>query len=391
MSVAPLDEHGSSADLTSYRGLIERLRARPGIDETESALVDAAVGVWSRPGFDTFVSASRLGFTPFDYQWQTAGSALRRMRGRAVLADEVGLGKTIEAGLIASELRARGLAGRTLVLTPAGLLGQWREELDRKFALPSVVAEGGTWPSGSDEPLVLASIAAARRDPLRQAVLDTRWDLVIVDEAHRCTNPRSATAKLAKGLQTRYLLLLTATPVQNRLDDLFQLVSLISPGLLGTPKEFRARHGGASSDRPVRDPAGIRSRLSEVMIRHRRSEVARMLPARIAETHRVTPDTDEAELYRGVGERVRAEAADAGPSRLLALRAVARIVGSSPAAAAPTLAKLGWTDLAATAAEITETAKVRALVDRLRQHVSAGEKVVVFSGYRASLDLIERK
>lgn len=57
-----------------------------------------------------------------------------------------------------------------------------------------------------------------------------------MDEAHRCTNPRSASAKLAKALRTRYLLLLTATPVQNRLDDLFQLVSLIAPGLLGPPR-----------------------------------------------------------------------------------------------------------------------------------------------------------
>lgn len=163
----------SPGDLTGYRSLIDRLRTRAGVHDDESALVEAAVEVWSRPGFDTFVSAPRLGFTPFDYQWRAAGTVLRRMHGRAVLADEVGLGKTIEAGLVASELRARGLAGRTLVLTPAGLLGQWREELDRKFALPSVVAEGGTWDTGAEQPVVLASLAAARRDPLRQAVLDT--------------------------------------------------------------------------------------------------------------------------------------------------------------------------------------------------------------------------
>lgn len=377
-------------ELPGYRTLVDRLRVRADVDDAESALVDAAVDVWSRPGFDTFVSAGRLGFTPFDYQWRAAGTALRRMHGRAVLADEVGLGKTIEAGLVASELRARGLARRTLVLTPAGLLGQWREELDRKFALPSVIAESGTWDDGADEPVVLASLAAARRDPLRRTVLDTRWDLVIVDEAHRCTNPRSASAKLAKELRTRYLLLLTATPVQNRLDDLFHLVSLIAPGLLGTPKEFRARHGGAMTERPVRDAAGIQSRLREVMIRHRRSEVARMLPARVAETATVTPDAGEADLYDAVGDRVRAEAVDATSSTLLALRSVARLVGSSPSAAAPTLAKLGWSDLAESAAAIVTTAKLRALVGLLRRHVEVGEKVTVFTGYRATLDLLDR-
>ncbi len=380
----------SPGDLTGYRSLIDRLRTRAGVHDDESALVEAAVEVWSRPGFDTFVSAPRLGFTPFDYQWRAAGTALRRMHGRAVLADEVGLGKTIEAGLVASELRARGLAGRTLVLTPAGLLGQWREELDRKFALPSVVAEGGTWDTGAEQPVVLASLAAARRDPLRQAVLDTRWDLVIVDEAHRCTNPRSASAKLAKALRTRYLLLLTATPVQNRLDDLFQLVSLIAPGLLGTPEEFRARHGGASTERAVRDVAGIQSRLREVMIRHRRSEVARMLPSRVAETVGVSPDPAEAELYTAVGERIRGEVPAASSSRLLALRSAARLVGSSPSAAAPTLAKLGWADLAEAAAAVARTGKLRAVIELLRRHVGAGEKVVVFTGYRATLDLLGR-
>ena len=70
------------------------------------------------------------------------------------------------------------------------------------------------------------------------------WDLVIVDEAHRLKNPRSASAILLKSLRSRYLLLLTATPVENRLTDLFQLVSLVAPGLLGSAQQFRARHGG---------------------------------------------------------------------------------------------------------------------------------------------------
>ena len=109
------------------------------VDEQVSLLVDEAVKVWSRPGFDTFLSVPALRFTPFDYQLQAARSALRRMRGRAILADEVGLGKTIEAGLILAELRLRGLADRTLVITPAGLVAQWQEELERKFGVPTTI------------------------------------------------------------------------------------------------------------------------------------------------------------------------------------------------------------------------------------------------------------
>src|SRR5947207_8841800 len=126
-------------------GLLTRLSAAAPVDPTASALVDQAVEVLRRPGFDTLLSLPQLAFEPFDYQRETASTVLRRMRGRAILADEVGLGKTIEAGLILSELRLRGLAERTLVLTPAGLVEQWREELERKFGVPTVL-------SGRDAP-----------------------------------------------------------------------------------------------------------------------------------------------------------------------------------------------------------------------------------------------
>ena len=129
--------------LARYGSLLDRLAGSAGVDPRRSALVDEAGEVWSRPGFDTVLSQSRLCFTPFDYQLATMQTVLRRMRGRAILADEVGLGKTIEAGLVLSELRMRGLADRALVVTPAGLVGQWCEELERKFALPTTVAARG--------------------------------------------------------------------------------------------------------------------------------------------------------------------------------------------------------------------------------------------------------
>ncbi|MGH4009828.1 MAG: SNF2-related protein, partial [Pseudonocardiaceae bacterium] len=144
--------------LARYGSLLDRLAGSAGVDPRRSALVDEAGEVWSRPGFDTVLSQSRLGFTPFDYQLATMQTVLRRMRGRAILADEVGLGKTIEAGLVLSELRMRGLAESALVVTPAGLVGQWREELERKFALPTTVAARGGWEAGPDRPVVLASL-----------------------------------------------------------------------------------------------------------------------------------------------------------------------------------------------------------------------------------------
>jgi SNF2 family DNA or RNA helicase len=215
------------------RTLLGRLSGAPAVDPAASALVDRAVAVLRRPGFDTLLSLPQLAFTPFDYQQETAATVLRRMRGRAILADEVGLGKTIEAGLIATELRLRGLADRTLVITPAGLVEQWRDELERKFGLPTAILSGkDPVPDGhGNRPVLLASLAAARRDPLKSQLTSTAWDLVIADEAHRLRSTHSASGKLVRALTARFLLLLTATPVENRLQDLYEMISLVAPGL----------------------------------------------------------------------------------------------------------------------------------------------------------------
>jgi SNF2 family DNA or RNA helicase len=356
--------------LAPYLPLLGALRRGTPVDAGRISLVEAAAEVWSRPGFDVFLSQPRLEFEPFDYQWQTAQTVLRRMRGRAILADEVGLGKTIEAGLVLSELRMRGLGDRALVVVPAGLAQQWQEELERKFALPATIAARGEWDTGSHHPVVIVSLASARREPLKSALTGSPWDVVIMDEAHRLRNPRSASGRLARALSARYLLLLTATPVENRLQDLYELVSLVAPGLLGTPAQFRAQHGSGDPGSP-RDIAGLRARTREVMVRHRRSEVSLMLPQRLAETVLVTPTPAEADLYTEIAARIRQEARQAPQARRLTLRSLARLAGSSPAAVAPTLAKAGWEDLSRRAAAIGSPSKITELVTRLR---SAGSE-----------------
>ena len=356
------------------------------VDEQVSLLVDEAVKVWSRPGFDTFLSVPALHFTPFDYQLQAARSALRRMRGRAILADEVGLGKTIEAGLILAELRLRGLADRTLVITPAGLVAQWQEELERKFGLPTTIPGQDV-----DRGVLVASLAAARRDPLKSQLTADPWDLIIVDEAHRVRAPHSASGQLIRQLRSRYLLLLTATPVENRLQDLYEMVSLVAPGLLGTATQFRAAHGTAPLTTPGKEPrntAALRKQTAEVMIRHRRSEVSVLLPQRLAETVRVEPSGAERQWYADLTARVRAEGRTTTSAQRLALRSVAKLAGSSPAAAAPTLAKIGWDDLARRGSLLTAPAKVAVLLDRLGRFTQAGQKVLVFTAFRQTLELL---
>ena len=375
---------------TALAGLLARLATGPAVDPSVSTLVDQAVAVLRRPGFDTLLSLPQLAFEPFDYQRETAATVLRRMRGRAILADEVGLGKTIEAGLILSELRLRGLAERTLVLTPAGLVEQWRDELERKFSLPTsiVTARSGIPDCRGGGPVLLVSLATARREPLKSELTGGGWDLVVADEAHRLRSTNSASGKLIRALTARFLLLLTATPVENRLQDLYEMISLVAPGLLGTPAQFRTRFAAAGDATSPRNLDELRVMTRQVMVRHRRSEVALRLPQRLAETVLVPPDNDERALYTEVVERVRVHARDATPARAMALRSVSRLAGSTPAAAAPTLAKLGWTDLAARAEAITEPAKVRLLVRKLGEYTAKGEKVLVFTAFRTTLDTV---
>jgi SNF2 family DNA or RNA helicase len=394
----------------SFAMLTARLATGRGVDPAVSRLVDSALEVWSRPGFDALVALGRVRFDPFEHQIATVSTVLRRMRGRAILADEVGLGKTIEASLVLSELRARGMARRALVIAPTGLIGQWQEELDRKFALPSRVVTGSTAGRSLDldddeHPIMLASLAAARRDPLRGVLTGQDWEVVIIDEAHRVRNPRSASGRLARELRSRHLLLLTATPVENRLDDLFQLVSLVSPGLLGTAAEFRRLHGGGTSPSSkagagavagsgagakaapvVRNVERLQARTREVMVRHRRSEVALILPQRLAETVKVHLPEPERLLYQEVAERIRREGRGAAPSRLMGLRSLARLAGSSPVALALGLSRAGWGDFAARAASIQRSRKEEVLLDRVRRHLDQGEKVIVFTAFTPTLE-----
>ena len=385
----PAGQPGGPPVVELYRSLVESLGANGAVCDRRSSLVDQALDAWARPGFETFMCLPRLRFEPFPYQLEAAGRVLRHMQGRAVLADEVGLGKTIEAGLVLSELRLRGLAGRVLVLTPAGLVGQWREELERKFALPCAIAGTdvleATTTNRRSASVVVASLAAARREPLRATLTAPSWDLVIADEAHRLKNPRSASAQLARSLRARYLLLLTATPIENRLADLFQLVSLVRPGSLGSASEFRSRHGGGDGH-SVRNVASLQLGLREIMVRHRRSEIAVMLPRRLAETIPVVPLALEGELYSAISQRVRESGRDASPTQALALRTVQQLAGSSPWACVQTLSRLGWSDLAEQAAAVRATGKAAALLELLARHGTRGEKVVVFTAFRQTLE-----
>ena len=234
-------------------------------------------------GFDELLCLPHLvGVEPHWHQIETVRKVLKQFRGRVLLADEVGLGKTIEAGMVLKEYALRGMAERVLVLTPASLVGQWQEELERKFGLAfattydSLLREDAArfW----DQPRIIASIATARRREHMEALATRQLDLVVVDEAHHLRDRTSAGWKLVDALNKRFLLLLTATPVQNDLIELYNLLTLLKPGIFKTLKEFRAAYMTPGKPRQPANPDSLRQLMRDAMVRNTRAAVALKLP-----------------------------------------------------------------------------------------------------------------
>ncbi|MBI4871865.1 MAG: DEAD/DEAH box helicase [Candidatus Riflebacteria bacterium] len=327
--------------------------------------------------------------TPFEYQRRVVRRVMAHLRGQAMLADEVGLGKTIEAAMTLVEYRARGLARQALVLVPPALVGQWADELRRHFNLPVVTQDEAAFEEAGDAawhrfPVLVASLATAKREPNRTRILAEPYDLVIVDEAHHLRNATTQAWKFVNALQRRFLLLLTATPVQNDLKELFNLVTLLRPGQLGTYRTFRSRYVATDGARNVED---LRALLAGVMIRNRRSDTGLDLPPRTARTLSVAPTDIEARIYRRVSELVRGRYRREQHAReRLELRTLQLLAGSSPAALAASLAhrddpELG--SLTAVLATLDVPAKTLRFLQTLQE--LEGEKAVIFTQFRATL------
>ena len=220
------------------------LRDSATLPEVELALRAARLA--THGGFDQLICLPLVReMELLEHQIRTAKTVLRRFRGRALLCDEVGLGKTIEAGIVLAELAMRGLVRSVLVLTPPSLVEQWQGEMRRKFSLDFISYDDPAFREAGPGGLDAASTASSPRctppsaSRTASAILGRKWDMVIVDEAHHLRNRTTQAWRFASELQKQYMLLLTATPVQNNLDELFNLVTLLEPGLLSTAKQFQ--------------------------------------------------------------------------------------------------------------------------------------------------------
>lgn len=257
---------------------------------------------------------------PFAHQIENLLTFCRRAPV-ALLADDVGLGKTISAGLILSELMDRKKVARTLVVAPKLLLPQWQEELATKFRISAEIATGAQLRTAVARrmPVVVCTYHSLRSH--LNELRDANFDMIILDEAHKLRNlhgtaqaPEFALS-VKRALQDRvfkYVLMLTATPIQNRLWDLYSLIDLLTAARghtnpLGSPASFKANYIGdarAAQIRPGRREV-FRQHLSNYIVRTRRTDVRLTFPTRRVRTYRVEASAVELRLLALVGSLFR--------------------------------------------------------------------------------------
>lgn len=265
-------------------------RSQNGLDKLSMSLFDASVDL-----------------NP--HQIDAALFALKSPLSNGVLlADEVGLGKTIEAGIVLCQNWAERKR-KLLVICPASLRKQWAFELQEKFNLPAIVLDAKTYREAlkrgksplNQKAIILVSYHYANR--MREEVRSVAWDLVVIDEAHKLRNAYRESNKIGQGIRWATdgakKLLLTATPLQNSLLELYGLSTLIDDHLFGDLNAFKAQYVSAGGNIDA-----LRQRLSTFCKRTLRKDVVEYIryTERIAITRPFTPTDDEHSLYEAVTE-----------------------------------------------------------------------------------------
>lgn len=352
------------------------------------------------PSFEVLMAlkAARL-LQPLDYQIRTVRHVLMNLRGRALLCDEVGMGKTVEAGLITLEYILRGLVRRVLVLSPPSLVEQWQEEMRSKFNLDFVVYDSVEFKAHPDPwatfPRIIASIDTAKRESKQEQVLAVPYDLVIVDEAHHLKKQRSQAYQLVSQLKKKYILLLTATPVENDLEELFNLITLLFPGQLETAASFKRKYITRGDPLKPKNTETLKQLIREVMVRNRRSETGAIAGRRSADMIRIELTPEESAFYQRLTVFVRGYYSSGKDKAQLGVHAfvlkiLQREAGSSIEAVLPTLQKMADNQdyperlrgvlaaLARQAGNVPRRAKVEALLKLLP---GIQGKVIIFTSF----------
>ncbi|MCC6215240.1 MAG: DEAD/DEAH box helicase [Polyangiaceae bacterium] len=279
--------------------LAEQLRARRASDARRAAVASALHSGRARVDLLT---------VPL-FPYQAAGASHLAAAGRALLADDMGLGKTVQAIAACELLRARGEAARVLVVTCASLKHQWQKEIERFAGEHAVVVGGGKEGRRaafeSDAPYKILNYEQTWRELAQIRALDA--DVVVYDEAQRAKNFRTKTAATLRSIPARFTFVLTGTPVENRLDDLYALLQLVDPALLGPLWRFNldfARQNERGRIVGYQNLGELRRRIAPLVLRRRKEDVLSQLPALTEQTRYTAMTPEQVELEEG--HRVRA-------------------------------------------------------------------------------------
>src|SRR5437868_2034495 len=318
--------------------------------------------------------------------YQLDGIAFAAGAGRAVLADDMGLGKTIQA-IGVSELLAREAGiSKVLVVCPASVKSQWRNEIRRFCDRDCQLISGSIASRGiqyaNDCFFTVSNYEQVLHDIL--SIERVNWDLIILDEGQRIKNWEAKTSRVIKGLRSRFALVLSGTPLENRLDELYSVVQFIDDRRLGPAFRFYNHHRVVDERGKVlgyKKLEELRARLAPVLLRRTRQSVLQQLPPRTTEVVRIAPTGEQLEIHDGNMRIVAQIVRKPYLTEMDLLRLRKALLCCRMAADGTFLVDKKTPAYSSKLAEI-ETLLVRLCAER--------RKIVVFSEWTTMLDLIEQ-
>ena len=319
--------------------------------------------------------------------YQLDGIAFAVGARRAVIADDMGLGKTIQAIGVAELLAREAEVKKVLIVCPASVKAQWRAEVDR-FSERSCQVVLGTMPERAaqytnDAFFSICNYEQVLRD--LRAIERVEWDLIVLDEGQRIKNWEAKTTNTLKRLRSRFALVLSGTPLENRLDELYSVVEFIDDRRLGPAFRFFDRHrmvddGGKVIGYQHLDE--LRARLRPVLLRRTREQVAQQLPPRTTEIVRVAPTDQQLEIHDGSMRIVAQIVRKKYLTEMDLLRLRKALLCCRMAADSTYLVDKR------NPAHSSKLVELEALLVRL---CAEGRKIVLFSEWTTMLDLIEKQ
>ncbi|MCI0359479.1 MAG: DEAD/DEAH box helicase [Planctomycetaceae bacterium] len=318
--------------------------------------------------------------------YQLDGVAFAAGAGRAVLADDMGLGKTIQGVGVAELLARQADIRKVLVVCPASLKSQWRGEIERfcdrgvQLILGAGADRGGQYTQDSFYTICNYEQVLRDIDHIERA----RWDLIVLDEGQRIKNWEAKTSRVIKGLRSPFALVLSGTPLENRLDELYSVVQFIDDRRLGPGFRFFNRHRVVDEKGKVlgyKNLTQLRENLRPVLLRRTRDSVKLELPPRTIEYVRIPPTEEQLELHSTNMRVVASVVRKAFISEMDLLRLRQALLMCRMAADSSLLVTKQPPGASSKLARLEE------LLDQL--FAEEGRKVVLFSEWTSMLDLVE--